>query len=121
MGQYILDTLRHTLSDFFQVLMGFLPRLFATLIIIALGWSIALVLKLLMRRVLTWVRFNRLFENTNLKPVLARAALPPPDELLCRLTFWAVGIAFTFLGGSVLGVVALQEEISRFVVFLPQI
>ena len=98
MGQYIVETVRRTLSEFLHIVMGFLPRLLAMLIIIVVGWLIALLLKIVLRRMLTLVKFNQLFQSTNLPPVLTKASLPPPDELLSRLTFWGVGIAFIFLG-----------------------
>src|SRR6266567_2971716 len=120
MGQYIVETVRRTLSEFLHIVMGFLPRLLAMLIIIVVGWLIALLLKIILRRILTLVKFNQLFQSTNLPPVLTKASLPPPDELLSRLTFWGVGIAFIFLGATALGVVALQELIAKFFLFLPQ-
>jgi hypothetical protein len=120
MGQYIVETVRRTLAEFLHIVMGFLPRLLAMLIIIAVGWLIALLLKIILRRVLALVKFNQLFQSTNLPPVLKKASLPPPDELLSRLTFWGVGIAFIFLGATALGVLALQELIAKFFLFLPQ-
>jgi hypothetical protein len=120
MGQYIIDTVRHSLAEFVHIFMAFLPRLLAMLIIVAVGWLIALVLKVFLRRFLALIKFNQLFQATNLSAVLAKASLPPPDELLSRLTFWGVGIAFIFLGATALGVVALQELIARFFLFLPQ-
>jgi Conserved TM helix len=120
MGQYVVDTVRRTLAEFLHIVMGFLPRLLAMLIIIAVGWLIALLLKLILRRALALVKFNQLFQDTNLPPVLKKSSLPPPDELLSRLTFWGVGIAFIFLGATALGVVALQELIAKFFLFLPQ-
>ena len=120
MGQYIVDTVRHTLLEFLHIMIGFLPRLLAMLIIIAVGWFIALLLKFVLRRTLALIKFNQLFQATNLSTVLAKASLPPPDELLSRLTFWGIGIAFIFLGATALGIVALQELIAKFFLFLPQ-
>ncbi len=120
MGEYIVGTVRHTLLEFMHILVGFLPRMLAMLIIIAVGWVIALLLKFVLRRALALVKFNQLFQSTNLSTVLTKASLPPPDELLSRLTFWGIGIAFIFLGATALGVVALQELIAKFFLFLPQ-
>ncbi len=121
MGHYIAEALSRTLEDFFHVLMGLLPRLLAMLVIIAVGWFIALVLKVILRRVLALIKFNRLFQNSSLPRVLAKAALPPPDELLSRLAFWVVGVAFVLLGLDALAIVALQDELSKFFVLVPQI
>ncbi len=121
MWQYIVGTLSTTLSQFFRGIMGLLPRLVAVLIIIVIGWVGAFILQWILKKVLAWVRFNALFRNTSLIPTLRKAALPPPDELLARLVFWGVGLGFTFLASSSLGIFGLQEEVSKIILFIPQL
>jgi len=121
MGEYILSSLSNTLQRFEHMALEFLPRLIAMLIIIALGWIVALILRIVLRYLLRLFKFNRLCESAGLTQMLAKAALPPPDELLSRLVFWVIGITFLFLGFNALDIPALQELISRFFQILPQI
>jgi Conserved TM helix len=120
-NNYTVSSLQHTLINFMDLILQFLPRLLAMLIIIAIGWLIALVLKIIVRRLLTWLRFKRVSDSAGLTQMLSKAALPPPEDLLSRLVFWIVGISFMFLGFSALGIFALQEQISRFFLLLPQL
>jgi len=120
-GDYFVRSLQQTLGNFVSMTMEFLPRLLAMLIIIVVGWLIAFVLKIVVKYILTWVRFSRVSDSAGITQLLSKAALPPPEELLSRLVFWVSGIAFMFLGFSALGIFALQEQISRFFLFLPQL
>ena len=121
MGDYFVSSLQHTLGNFIDMTVEFLPRLLAMLIIFVIGWLIALVLKIAVKHILTWVRFSRVSDSAGITQMLSKAALPPSEELLSRLVFWVAGIAFMFLGFSALGIFALQEQISRFFLFLPQL
>jgi len=47
--------------------------------------------------------------------------LPSSTELLSRFVFWVAWVGFILLGVSVLGIVGLQEYISRFFLFLPRL
>lgn len=121
MGDYFVGSLQHTLGNFINMTLEFLPRLLAMLIIFVIGWLIALLLKIVLKYALTWLRFSRVSDSAGITQMLSKAALPPPAELLSRLVFWVAGIAFMFLGFSALGIFALQEQISRFFLFLPQL
>jgi hypothetical protein len=46
--------------------------------------------------------------------------LPTSSELLSRVLFWLVWLGFILLGVQVLGIVGLQEHISRFFLYLPR-
>lgn len=121
MGDFIGKNLAGTLGNFSGMVMEFLPRLLAMAIIIVVGGVIAWIVKAILRRILAWVRFNSLFENAGITQMMPKTSLPSPSELLARLVFWVVWVSFMLFGVSALGVVALQEEISRFFFLLPQI
>jgi hypothetical protein len=121
MGDYLIRSLQHTLGNFIDMTTEFLPRLMAMLIIMAVGWLIALVLKLIVKHALAWLKFSRVSDTAGITQMLSKAALPPPQDLVSRLVFWVVGISFMFLGFSALGIFALQQQISEFFLLLPQI
>ncbi len=121
MRDAIIRSLTRALSIFEGMVQQFLPRLLAMAIIVVIGWIVAWIFKVILRRLLLFVRFNNLFETAGFTQLLTEAALPPPSELLSRLVFWVVWVGFMLVGVSALGIIALQEEISRFFLFLPQI
>jgi Mechanosensitive ion channel, conserved TM helix len=121
MGEKILNSLTQTMDSVAEKVTQFLPQLMVMLIIILLGLVIAWVLKVVVRRVLGWLNLGTISESTGVTELLSKAALPSPVDLLSRLVFWVVWLAFVLLGVEALGVVALQEQIARLLSFLPQI
>lgn len=121
MGQLILNTLSHTLGNFFNGLALFLPRLLSMLVIIVAGFVVALLLQFIVRRIFGIAKFRKYCDSAGLTQMMRRAALPPPVDFLSQLVFWVVWIVFIVLGVDALGIQALQNQISRFFSFLPQI
>jgi hypothetical protein len=91
------------------------------LIIVAVGWLVAYLLKAVLRSILRLLKFDRLSEDAGATELLTKAALPSSTELLCRLVFWVVLLGFILVGVNALGIVELQEDIARFFLFLPRL
>lgn len=121
MKEWLLQSLNQTLGRFYGMLLQFLPRLLAMLIIIAAGWIVAFILELIARRVMSLARMRELTEGAGIAQLLRRADLPALTELIGRLVFWVVWIGFLLLGLDALRIPELQLEISRLFLFLPQI
>ena len=121
MGTRIVNSLTQTMDRVADKVTQFLPQLMVMLIIIAVGLLVAWVLKVVVRRVLGWVNLGTISESTGVTELLSKAALPSPVELLSRLVFWVVWLAFVLLRVEAVGVAALQEQIARLLSFLPQI
>jgi hypothetical protein len=97
------------------------PRILGMIIIIAIGWVVAMMIKLILRYVLKLLKFNVLCDNVGATQMLTKADLPGPTDLVGALVFWVTWVAFLMLGISTLGIVVLQEQISQFFVYVPQI
>jgi mechanosensitive ion channel-like protein len=121
MREIIITELTKALQELARGFAHYLPRLIVMLIIAVLGWVIAYLFKALVRSILRLTKFSKLSENTGATQLLNQAALPSSTELLSRFVFWVAWIGFLLLGVSVLGIVALQEYISRFFLFLPRL
>lgn len=121
MGNLLLKSLTQTTEGLSAMLADFLPRLLAMIIIFIVGGIVAWILKVIVRRILSFVRFNQLCETAGFTQLLTKTALPSPTELLSRLVFWVVWVAFTLVALSGLGITALNDEITRFFLLLPQI
>jgi len=117
----IIDELTYALQELVRSFVHFFPRLLAMLIVALLGWVIAYALKVILRGILRVARIDRLSENAGATQLLSKAALPPLTEVLSRFVFWVVWVGFLLLGVNMLGIVALQEHISRFFLYLPRL
>jgi hypothetical protein len=121
MGDSLLKSLTETMQDVSAMVTNFLPRLLAMIIIIVVGGIVAWILKIVVRRMLGWVKFNQLSETAGFTQLLTETALPSPAELVSRLVFWVVWVGFMLVGLSGLGISALNDAIGRFFLVLPQI
>jgi hypothetical protein len=121
MKHLVLQSLDQTFGRFFSMLQQFLPHLLAMLIIVLAGWLVAIILKIIARRLFALARINTLSEGSGITQILKKADLPPPLDLLSQLVFWVVWISFILLGLDTLGIPELHLQISRLFLFLPQI
>jgi hypothetical protein len=121
MRERIIGELDHAMQDLARNFEHFVPRLLAMLIIALLGWVVAYVLKVSVRGILRVVKFDKLSDNAGATQLLNKLALPSSSELLSRVVFWMVWMGFILLGVQVLGIVGLQEYISRFFLYLPRL
>lgn len=121
MNEMIWNGFRQAFENLVRMVADFLPRLIVMLAIVVVGWIIAFLLKSIFRSVMHWVKLDRLSEESGASHVLQKAALPALTELLSRSLFWLCWLGFMLVGVSVLGISSLQDQISRFFLFLPQV
>ena len=121
MREIIITELTQASQELARGFAHYLPRLIVMLIIAFVGWVIAFLLKVLARSILRLTKFSKLSENAGATQLLNLAALPSSTELLSRFVFWLAWVGFILLGVSVLGIVGLQDYISRFFLFLPRL
>lgn len=121
MTETLLNGVIQTLNAALEMALHTVPKILGMVIIVAAGWVIAMIVKIMLRHALNLVKFNVLCDNVGATQMLTKAALPPPTELLGRLVFWVTWATFLMLGISTLGLVVLQEQIARFFLYVPQI
>ena len=121
MREIIVSELIQAWQELVRGFAHYLPRTIVMLIIAFIGWAIAYLLKVLVRSILRLTKFSKLSENAGATQLLNQAALPSSTELLSRFVFWVAWVGFILLGVSVLGIVGLQEYISKFFLFLPRL
>jgi small-conductance mechanosensitive channel len=121
MRQTILQGLEQVYSNLVHMIAEFLPRFLVMLIIIVIGLLVAFVLRYILRALLGLTKLDRVSEEAGASRVLRMAHLPSMTELLSRSIFWVTWFGFVLVGLSVLGVAALQEQISRLFRFLPEV
>jgi hypothetical protein len=121
MRDMIISELTQTTHGLIRAFAHLLPRLLELLIIVGVGWLIAYLVKASLRSLLRLLKFDRLSEDAGAAELLKKAALPSSTELLGRLVFWVVLLGFILVGVNALEIVALQNDIAIFFLFLPRL
>jgi hypothetical protein len=121
MWERFVNELSTTMQEIAGSIGQFLPRLMVMLLIVAIGWLIAYVLKSIVRSVLRFAKFDRISQDAGAAQFLKNAALPSSTELVSRFVFWVTWVGFMLAGINFLGIAGLEEQISNFFVFLPRL
>ena len=121
MKEMIVQELSSTWHGLARSFAQFVPRIIVMLIVIAAGFLIAYLLKVILRGVLRITRFEKLSESAGTTRLLSNAALPSSTELLAGFIFWMTWLGFILLGISSLGILGIQDYISRLFLYLPRV
>jgi hypothetical protein len=121
MAEAILLTLRETWSGYVQGLQLVIPRLLAMLSVVAVGWLIAALARMVTSRVLGWLRVARLSERTGAAELLRKAELPPAERLAASAVFWLLFLGFLLAGVDALGFKTLQAMRAEIGLLVPRL
>jgi hypothetical protein len=120
MTHEFLEALRAYLVEMARACARFMPRLLAALLMLMLGFIVAIALRAITRRVLQWLRFNALMERTGARQFLEHARLHAPDQLVASLVFWLTWIVLLLAAMQTLGIAAVDALARDFVQYLPK-
>ena len=101
-------------------ILDFLPKLGAFLLILIIGWILAIVLARVLDKVLDRVGFNRLVERGGVKTALDQSRLDAAD-ILSRIVFWVVFLFVLQLAFGVFGPNPISELLTGIIAFLPKL
>jgi hypothetical protein len=109
-------------NKFLGKVITFLPNLLAMIMILAIGFFIAWIIKYLLFRFLKAIQFDRVSERWGLTRVLSKGGfVHSPASLLSRFFYWIVVLITLILGINALEVAATQNLITQFFDYLPNL
>lgn len=120
MIQEISQALVQSWQNFATAFVLFVPRLVAGTIIFFGGLLIALAARQAVRRVLTWLHFDRLSLKSGTNELLRAADMPSADLLIAKIVFWIVWIGFIVSAVDTLQFAPFQGLVNEFFRFVPR-
>jgi hypothetical protein len=108
------------LEDAWSVIITFIPKFLAFLLILGIGYFVAKAIEKVLDRILERVGFDRLVERGGVKAALSRSSLDA-SSILARIVFY---IAFLFvlqLAFSVFGPNPITDLLEGIIAFLPKL
>lgn len=121
MIQEIADALAESWRNFSTAFVLFVPRLVAAAIIFAAGFVVASLAVQLVRRMLAWLRFDRLAARTGASEMLRVADMPNADLLIAKIVFWIVWLGFIVSAVDTLQFGPFQGLVPEFFRFVPRL
>jgi small-conductance mechanosensitive channel len=109
-------------SDALNQVASWLPSLVAALLLLFLGWLLAMLGQAIVRGLLRRLRLDRLAERTGITSALIRMGLDgSASRLLGRLVYWLIFLLFILAAAESLGLPGVTETLSLLVAYLPNI
>jgi uncharacterized protein YhhL (DUF1145 family) len=111
-----LQALDATLARF----VTFLPVLFAALIVLIVGWIVAIILGRLADLALERLGFDSLIRRGKVhEKLMEHGSEYDPSRIVGAIVFWAVLITTFMISADILGLTAVTVLLTRLVAFLP--
>ncbi|MBB4079774.1 small-conductance mechanosensitive channel [Lewinella aquimaris] len=99
-----------------------LPRIFAAIVVLLLGWLIARLISRVVERVLTVAKFDVLAQRVGADDMIARANVKEtPSNLIARFIYWVLILVVIITAADTVGWTAVSTEISKLLSYLPQL
>ncbi len=105
-----------------DLLVAFLPKVLAALIVLAIGLLIGVLLAFVARSILRKLGIDKLSRHAGVDALMHEGGLKStPSQLIGKMVFWLVFFATLMPATELLGVKELTRLTESFVVFLPKI
>lgn len=106
------------LTNAWQNVVEFAPKLIGALLILLVGWIIARVIRNVARRVFERVGLDRLLERAGLSAAL-RSAGYTASELLSKIIYWIALLVVILMASDAMNVQSLSDLLNGLISYLP--
>lgn len=118
----LVERLGDSSSELWNTVSGFMPELFATLVLLIVGLVVAKLAQVLLVKILEMVGVRKLAENKQVAKTLRDAEIKVDVvDILGRILFWVVIVIFALAITDVLGLTAMRDVIDELLGYLPNV
>jgi hypothetical protein len=116
-----LDLILEPLQDVFHTIKQFLPNLLAMLVILIIGLLVARVLRAVLVRFLTVIRFDSWSDRMGMTTLMRKGDLwAKPSLAIGSILYWIMIIVALMMGLSALKIPAVDHLVEQFFMYLPR-
>jgi hypothetical protein len=116
-----LDLILEPLQDVFHTIKHFLPNLLAMLVILIIGLLVARVLRAVLVRFLTVIKFDSWSDRMGMTTLMRKGDLwAKPSLALGSILYWIMIIVALMMGLSALKIPAVEHLVEQFFMYLPR-
>jgi hypothetical protein len=117
-----IDMLVDATREFFHQTAAFLPKLLLAMLVVVVGWLLAMGVRFALERALRAINFNVLTERAGTDNFLKQAGLRGDTTTLFGLAaFWLVIVAALIIAFNGMGLTYLPDLLGRVVLFAPKL
>lgn len=109
-------------KEFIQQVIDFLPNLISSLIILIVGLIISWLIEKLLIKLLDMFKTDKFAQRAGLTKILEKGGVKEgPSHLVGRISYWIVLIIFINMSLYTLKILALEELLESFFLYLPNL
>ena len=109
------------IEDAWADLAGFAPKLIAAVVVLMVGWFIARVIRKIVEKVLTKIKFDQYVDKAGIGAPVERAGYPDSGKLLAKLIYYMIMLTVLQLAIGVFGDSAVNEAFDGLIAFIPKL
>lgn len=114
--------LTDVLTSLSEAVAAFLPKALTALVVVLVGFVLAMIVAKAIRTLFSRFRLNDLLEKVGLTGILSRLGLTEtPGFLLSRLIYYLIILLFVQSGAQAVGLHAVSDSITAFFAYLPNL
>lgn len=117
-----IDIFLASLNDFWAQAASFLPKLLAVIVILFIGWVIAMGARIGVRRLLQLTRFDNLATKSGLEAFLKHGGIDLTlAGIISEVVYWMVILLFIITSANTLGMREVADMLNSVANYLPRI
>lgn len=109
------------IEDAWSDLAGFAPKLIAAVVVLMVGWFIARIIRKVVEKVLSTIKFDQYVDKAGLGAPIERAGYPDSGKLLAKLIYFMIMLTVLQLAIGVFGDSAVNEAFDGLIAFIPKL
>ncbi len=111
-----------SLSSFGKQFMGALPKIFAALAILIIGWIIARVIRGVVAKLLDLAKFDELADKINATEMLQKGNITAkPSDIFAKFAYWIIMLLVFITATNSLGWTVVSEKLGDLIDYLPKL
>ncbi len=117
-----IDIFLSSLNEFWGQAAAFLPKLLAVVVILFLGWVVAMAARIGIRRLLQLARFDSLADKSGLEAFLKHGGIDLTlAGIISEVVYWMVILLFIITSANTLGLREVADMLNSVANYLPRI
>ncbi len=117
-----LEVFINSLNQFWLELISFVPKLLAVIVILIIGWIVAIAVRFTVKRLLVWMHFDKFAQKSGIEAFMSHASFSLTlSDIISQLIYWLVILLFVITGANTLGLSEVAILLQQLASYLPHI
>jgi hypothetical protein len=120
--QYQIDIFMSSLNQFWLQMVNFVPKLLAVLVILFVGWLVAKLVRIAIKRILTLIQFDKFAQKSGLEAFMNSGNYNfTMSGIISQVMYWLVILLFVITGANALQMTEVAILLQQLAGYLPRI